>query len=1227
MAALNFPSSPTLGQTHTENGKVWVWTGYAWVTEATGLTANDIGVTVQGYDADIPTVSASQVEMEAGTETALRSMSPLRVKQAIDALAPPVTIADSTSIDLSLTGQQISAAAIFGTTSGTVAEGNHTHASLYQPLDADLTAIAGLSGTTGLLKKTAANTWSLDTTAYTTNLGTVTSVGLSVPTGLSVSGTPITSSGTLAISLATGYSIPTTTSQSNWDTAYTDRLKWDGGSTGLTAATGRTSLGATTVGGNLFTLANPSAITFPRINADNTVSTLDAASFRTAIGAGTSSTTGTVTSVSGTGTVNGLTLSGTVTSSGSLTLGGTLNLSAYNAAGAFTTLSSSSTTTLNGTTIPASKTLVVTTDIGSSVQAYDADLTAIAGIAGTSGLLKKTAADTWSLDTSTYLTGNQSLTLSGDATGSGATAITVTLANSGVTAGTYKSVTVDAKGRVTGGTNPTTLSGYGITDAAPSSHVGATGTAHGNATTSVAGFMSSTDKTKLDGIASGATANTGTVTSVGLSLPALFTVTGSPVTSSGTLTATLASQTANQVWAAPDGAAGTPTFRQLQMTDIPGAAYKRSVKVATTAAITLSGTQTIDGVAVVAGDRVLVKDQATAATNGIYVVAAGAWTRSLDADTIDEIASALVPVDSGTTNGGKLFDNDLKTTDALGTTAITWGRILDTGALASVAPLASGTAAVGTSELVARQDHVHPINTLTLGTGLSGTSYNGSAAVTAAVSYGTTATTACVGNDSRLSDTRNTTNSITFNTSGGAAAGTTFNGSAARTVDYSTVGAAASSHTHSYLPLAGGTLTGQLISTDTYDAATGGGNIYLNSATGNRIDFNTNGVAAPAFTTRSAGTKLVLYPNVGAAAVDFAIGIESSNMWFSTYDNINAGFKWYGGTTNTMSLLPSGILNVVTGFRVNGAATSGQYLRGNGTNFVSSAIQAADIPTLNQNTTGSAGSVAWSGVTSKPTTLAGYGITDAASSTHTHSYLSATSFTSGAFNFDTFSAGTLVKDLKNNSSITYTSAPSGFSSGAVMQFEGSHGRWMQQWAMQQGSSSVWVRGAYDNAGATAWYAWYRLLHTGDTATGVQFGSLGIGTAASGTTGEIRATNNITAYYSDKRLKTIYGEIPDALGKVERMSGIYFQNNEVAESFGYTDKSQQVGVIAQQVQEEVPEAVKRAPFDAAFTEDGEEYSISGEDYLTVQYEKLVPVLLQAIKELNAKVKLLEERYNA
>jgi hypothetical protein len=157
-----------------------------------------------------------------------------------------------------------------------------------------------LSGTSGLLKKTAANTWSLDTNTYLTSYTETDPIFVASP----------------------AYGI-TNTDITEWDTAYTDRLKWDGGSTGLTASTGRTSLGATTLGSNLFTITNPSAITFPRFNADNTVSSLSAADFRTAIGAGTGN--GTVTSVGGTGTVNGITLTGTVTSSGSLTLGGTLS--------------------------------------------------------------------------------------------------------------------------------------------------------------------------------------------------------------------------------------------------------------------------------------------------------------------------------------------------------------------------------------------------------------------------------------------------------------------------------------------------------------------------------------------------------------------------------------------------------------------------------------------------------------------------------------------------------------------------------------------------------------------------------------------------------------------------------------------------------------------------------------------------------------------------------------
>lgn len=121
-------------------------------------------------------------------------------------------------------------------------------------------------------------------------------------------------------------------------------------------------------------------------------------------------------------------------------------------------------------------------------------------------------------------------------------------------------------------------------------------------------------------------------------------------------------------------------FTTLTLMNLPDAWVKKAVRVATTANITLSGTQTIDGIAVVAGDRVLVKNQTTTANNGIYDVSASTWTRSADANTASYIAGALVNVDLGTVNGGKAYDTDFKSTDTLGTTAMTWNRMLDDSA-------------------------------------------------------------------------------------------------------------------------------------------------------------------------------------------------------------------------------------------------------------------------------------------------------------------------------------------------------------------------------------------------------------------------------------------------------------------------------------------------------------------------------------------------------------------
>lgn len=104
--------------------------------------------------------------------------------------------------------------------------------------------------------------------------------------------------------------------------------------------------------------------------------------------------------------------------------------------------------------------------------------------------------------------------------------------------------------------------------------------------------------------------------------------------------------------------------------------FKNSVRVATTANISLSGTQTIDGIAVVVGNRVLVKNQTTASQNGIYVVASGAWVRSIDADTDIEVTPGLlVAVEQGSTQGDNIWQLVTVAPITLGTTALVFEEV------------------------------------------------------------------------------------------------------------------------------------------------------------------------------------------------------------------------------------------------------------------------------------------------------------------------------------------------------------------------------------------------------------------------------------------------------------------------------------------------------------------------------------------------------------------------
>jgi cytoskeletal protein CcmA (bactofilin family) len=140
----------------------------------------------------------------------------------------------------------------------------------------------------------------------------------------------------------------------------------------------------------------------------------------------------------------------------------------------------------------------------------------------------------------------------------------------------------------------------------------------------------------------------------------------------------------------------------------------------------------------------------------------------------------------------------------------------------------------------------------------------------------------------------------------------------------------------------------------------------------------------------------------------------------------------------------------------------------------------------------------------------------------------------------------------------------------------------------------------------------------DTDDDVRFDSLGVGTNASGTTGEIRATHAITSYYSDARLKEFQGTIDSALDKVMALNGYYFVTNDRAKELGYTDEKRQVGVSAQEVQAVMPEIVTDAAINSNIT-DGTE-----NDYLTVHYDRMVPLLIEAIKEQQKQIDELKAK---
>ena len=148
---------------------------------------------------------------------------------------------------------------------------------------------------------------------------------------------------------------------------------------------------------------------------------------------------------------------------------------------------------------------------------------------------------------------------------------------------------------------------------------------------------------------------------------------------------------------------------------------KASCVAATTANITLSAPQTIDGVSVLTGDRVLVKDQTSPAENGIYVAAAGTWSRSTDADTWVELTSAFTFVEAGTVNADNGFVCTINPGGTLGSTAVTWVQFSGAGQITAGAGLTKtgNTLDVGTASSSRIVVNSNDIDLATTGVGAS----------------------------------------------------------------------------------------------------------------------------------------------------------------------------------------------------------------------------------------------------------------------------------------------------------------------------------------------------------------------------------------------------------------------------------------------------------------------------------------------------------------------------
>jgi hypothetical protein len=672
------------------------------------------------------------------------------------------------------------------------------------------------------------------------------------------------------------------------------------------------------------------------------------------------------------------------------------------------------------------------------------------------------------------------------------------------------------------------------------------------------------------------------------------------------------------------------------------------------ATLTNSGAQaalSVDGVALSTTNRVLVRLQTNGAENGVYTVTtvgSGAtnWvlTRSTDSDRVNPSDPLGVGtgdyffVQSGTTGTGDSFVlttepntmiigyTPLVYTQFSGAITYTGGTNIDvTGQVISV------TGAIGATNGGTGQ------STVTTGDLLYGSATNTWSKLPKGTAYRSLIMDASATNVEWNAVALNQSNAVSGTlaaTNGGTGLssyvlGDTIYSSAANTL----------------IALPGNTTTTKkfLVQTGTGAVSAAPSWDVVNGAD---VNGNITGSAGSVANALTAGTYLTSAGTFnGAAARTFAVDATTTNTASKVVARDASGNFAANVITATLSGNATNVSGTVafanggTGETTRqaamdalaGAVTSGQYLRGNGSDVVMSTIQVTDVPTLNQNTSGnattattatnlaggSAGTIPYQSAAGTTAMLAigssgqvlqsngasapSWAAATAAANNGTLTLAVSGTGLSGSATFtanqstsSTFTVTSNATSANTVSTIVARDASGNFSAGTIT-------------ATLSGNASTATSATSATTATTATTA-------NATATGnsFQMGSLGVGTAASGTGGEIRATNNVTAFYSsDIKFKENVRNIPNAAVTAAAIGGKLFDwKAEYLEEHGGEDGyfivKADFGVIAQDVLAKFPVAVRTRP-------DGS---------LAVDYEKLSALALAANAEHEERIAKLE-----